>query len=94
MPAERRIVAIDVADRRTPSPSSSPWIPAVAPPGVLPPQAEDQAPGVGVNRGPTGPSVRLRPLPGNQLSVPPEERVGPDHERAPRLPWEQPARRG
>jgi hypothetical protein len=68
--------------------------PPIAPPGILPGQAQDQAPGLGVDGGPAGPPVRFGPLPSHQVPVPSKERLRPDHERAPYLSGEEPARRG
>jgi hypothetical protein len=68
--------------------------PAVPPFRVLPGKAQDQLLGLAIDRRSAGPPVRSGPLACDQLPVPSKERLRPDHERAPHLSGEQPARRG
>jgi hypothetical protein len=39
-------------------------------------------------------SPLICPLPADQLPVPTEQGLGPDHEQGPPVPWHRPARRG
>jgi hypothetical protein len=58
----------------------------VTPPGVLPDQAEDEIPELRIQRGSTGGTVRPGPLPGHELAVPPQQRLGSNHEGTPNDP--------
>jgi hypothetical protein len=67
--------------------------PLVTPPGVLPTEPEDELPDLRVDTwaaGATSPLVC--PLLPDELPVPPEQRLGPDHERGPQVPRQRPAR--
>src|SRR6266571_1738855 len=65
------------------------------PPSVLPSQPKDQGPDLGADRGPAGPALPpVGPLPSDQLSVPPEQRLRPHEEQAPPLTGDGPAGRG
>ncbi len=66
--------------------------PHVAPPGVLSPKSLDQLSDLGVESGASRRAVRPGPLPGDELSVPTQERLWPNQERTPRFPHKRPAR--
>lgn len=68
--------------------------PIVAPPRVLPGQAQDQVPGLRIDRRSAGPPVWSGPLACHKLPVPSKERLRPDQERAPHPSGQEPARRG
>ena len=60
-----------------------------------PGQPDDHCPDLGIDRRPTGPSSPLTcPLPPDELLVPAEQRLGPDHEGAPPVAGDHPAGRG
>jgi hypothetical protein len=68
--------------------------PQVAPSRVLPAEAKDQVLDRWIERGATGGAgAAPEPCP-RELSVPPEEGVGPDQEAPPPVPGEQPGSRG
>ncbi len=86
------------ADRRRPDPDPElaqlASDPDAAPAGVLPSEPEDELTDLGIDRRPsraTGPAVR--PLPPDQLAVPPEQGRRGDHEGDPAVPRNHPARR-
>jgi hypothetical protein len=68
--------------------------PQVAPPRVLPGQAEDQFPNLRIQSRPSRREVRPGPLPSDELPVPAEQGLGADQEGSPALPGEDPARSG
>jgi hypothetical protein len=68
--------------------------PLVAPAGVLPAEADEEVPDVGLDRRPAGLTRPLvRPLPPDEFPVPAEQGLRPDHERGPAAPRQRPARR-
>jgi hypothetical protein len=84
-----------VAPTRMPSLRSSPLYPDVAPSGVLPRQAKDQVPGLGVDRGtPRPPQPPVDPLAPDELAVPAKQRLWRDEERGPAFSAESPGSRG
>jgi len=69
--------------------------PDVAPPRVLPGEAEDELADVRVDRRTSRLSPRsVDPLPPDELAVPPEQRLGRDEERGPSLTTHEPSGRG
>ena len=93
IPALRRIVAIEAADKAHTEPEELALDPPVPHPGVIPGQAKRELPGLGIDHRSRRPSVPHGPLAGDELAVPAKERLGPDQERPSRLPQEHPARR-
>lgn len=67
--------------------------PHASPRGVLAAETRNETDDLGIERGAPGPMPRVGPLPPHELAVPPEERLGRDHERGPPVPGERPARR-
>jgi hypothetical protein len=66
--------------------------PLIAPPGVLLSQAEDQLSDHGIEGGTSGRAAWSGPLRGDELPVPPEQGLGADEERVPRLSRKGPTR--
>jgi hypothetical protein len=67
--------------------------PLVAPPRVLPAEADDEVADLGLDRRPAGMSTLLVcPLPPHELPVPAEQGLRPDDERRPSIPGDRPAR--
>src|SRR5439155_3016772 len=65
----------------------------IAPPRALPAQPHDEVPDLGFDRWPAEPPPPPTcPLLPNKLPVPPEQGLGPHHERGPRVPGHGPAR--
>src|SRR2546427_4487663 len=68
--------------------------PLVAPPRVLPAEADDEVPDLGLDPWPAGaPAPLVCPLPPDELPVPAEQGLGPDDERRPSGSRHRPARR-
>jgi hypothetical protein len=86
-PSPRRRRSVAMVGGRDPDPQLEQLSPDphVAPPGILPPQSEDQLPDLGVESGASGRAVRPGPFPSHHLPMPPERGLGPDQEGDPRL---------
>jgi hypothetical protein len=87
----------DRPDRRRGDPDLElhqlPADPLVTPPRVLPAEADDEVPDLGLDRRPAGvTSHPVCPLPPDQFPMPVEQGLRPHHERGPGAPRQRPAR--
>jgi len=67
--------------------------PDASPPRVLPPETDNEIGHLTTQWRPAGDSSPVGPLASHELAVPPQQRLGRDHERGPSIPGEGPARR-
>ena len=91
-PARRRIRRIVVAPTTIASFRSSPWILTQPHLGFSLPRRRMSSVTSGSSGGRPGVPPPVRPLASDELSVPPQQRLGRDHERGPSLPGEGSAR--
>jgi hypothetical protein len=89
----------DRPDRRRGDPDPElqqlPADPLVPPAWVLPAEADDEVPDIGVDRRPSGlTSPPIRPLLPDEFPVPAQQGLRPHDERGPAAPRQSPARRG